>query len=271
MRSSRRGTGRGSVLFVGTATTVIRLGPFTLLTDPNFLHRGQRAYLGYGLSSRRRTEPAIGVHELPRLDAVVLSHLHGDHFDRVARRSLDHHLPVLTTPQAARRLRRYRFTNSLGLSTWASHTLTKEAGSLTVTALPGRHGPGPVNALLPDVMGSLLEYDDGNDEPFRLYLTGDTLAYDGLRAISRRYPRIDLAVLHLGGTKILGVTVTMDARQGVDLLEMVPVAQALPVHYDDYPVFRSPLSDFRTELDRRLPPTPVHFVGRGASLDLPPE
>jgi L-ascorbate metabolism protein UlaG (beta-lactamase superfamily) len=38
--------------------------------------------------SRRRTEPAIGVAELPELDAVVLSHLHGDHFDRIATAAL---------------------------------------------------------------------------------------------------------------------------------------------------------------------------------------
>lgn len=75
-----------SVFFVGNATTLIRYNGFTLLTDPNFLHRGQRAHLGYGLNSRRRTDPAIGVEELPPLDAVVLSHMHGDHWDRVARK-----------------------------------------------------------------------------------------------------------------------------------------------------------------------------------------
>ena len=42
--------------FGGTATTLLRLGPFTLLTDRNFLHRGQKAYLGKGLFSTRRTE-----------------------------------------------------------------------------------------------------------------------------------------------------------------------------------------------------------------------
>ena len=46
-----------SLEFVGTATTLLRLGPFTLLTDPNFLHRGQRAYLGKGLFIKRLTEP----------------------------------------------------------------------------------------------------------------------------------------------------------------------------------------------------------------------
>ena len=87
-----------SLTFIGTATTVLRLGSFTLLTDPNFLHRGQRAYLGKGLWSKRLTEPARSIEELPELDAVVLSHLHGDHFDRVARRDLARSQPVLTTP-----------------------------------------------------------------------------------------------------------------------------------------------------------------------------
>jgi L-ascorbate metabolism protein UlaG (beta-lactamase superfamily) len=96
-----------SVQFVGTATTVLRLGGFTLLTDPNFLHRGQGAYLGKGLAARRLTDPALRIEQLPQLDAVVLSHLHGDHFDRVARGGLDRGLPILTTPHAARRLHRW--------------------------------------------------------------------------------------------------------------------------------------------------------------------
>src|SRR4051812_48277071 len=56
--------------FIGTATTLIRLGSFTVLTDPNFLHRGQRAYLGKGLWSRRLTDPAIEPEDVPTLDAV---------------------------------------------------------------------------------------------------------------------------------------------------------------------------------------------------------
>src|SRR4051794_40659753 len=99
--SARVGSETASLTFGGTATTLLRLGAFTVLTDPNFLHRGQRAYLGYGLWSRRRTEPAILPETLPRLDAILLSHLHGDHFDRIARRDLPRQTPVLTTTQAA--------------------------------------------------------------------------------------------------------------------------------------------------------------------------
>src|SRR5437762_2294016 len=91
----------GSLQFIGNATTLIRYGDLTLLTDPNFLHRGQRAYLGYGLTSKRLTSPALSPEQLPQLDAIVLSHLHGDHWDRRATHGLDHNLPVLTTPHAA--------------------------------------------------------------------------------------------------------------------------------------------------------------------------
>ncbi|WP_289465058.1 MBL fold metallo-hydrolase, partial [Klebsiella pneumoniae] len=75
----------------------------TLLTDPNFLHRGERAYLGYGLLSRRLHDPALAIDRLPALDGVLLSHMHGDHWDRVAQNGLDRTLVVITTPHAAKR------------------------------------------------------------------------------------------------------------------------------------------------------------------------
>ncbi|TDE29067.1 MBL fold metallo-hydrolase [Actinomadura sp. 6K520] len=258
--------GQLTMQFIGNATALLRCGPFTLLTDPNFLHRGQRAYLGNGLSSRRLTDPALRIDELPRLDAVVLSHLHGDHWDRVARAKLDRGLPIVTTPHAARRLQGlHRFRHAVGLRTWESHTLVKDGAQLRVTSLPGRHAPGPARLLLPPVMGSLLEFGPAaGDVQFRLYITGDTLMYDGIQQIARRHPTIDLAILHLGGTKLpCGLIVTMDAAQGADLLETIRPANAVPVHYDDYPVFSSSLDDFRRELDRRGLAGDVTFVERG--------
>ncbi|MEV0661575.1 MBL fold metallo-hydrolase [Actinomadura luteofluorescens] len=243
-----------SMQFIGNATTLLRCGPFTLLTDPNFLHRGQRAYLGFGLSSRRLTEPALQAGDLPRLDAVVLSHLHGDHWDRIARAKLDRGLPIVTTPHAARRLQGWhRFRHAVGLRTWESHTLVKDGSLLRITSMPGRHAPGAARWLLPPVMGSLLEFGPANgDVRFRLYITGDTLMFDGIQQIARRSPDIDLAVLHLGGTTLPGgLVVTMDGAQGADLVETIRPAAAVPVHYNDYAVMKSPLDDFRRELERR--------------------
>jgi L-ascorbate metabolism protein UlaG (beta-lactamase superfamily) len=239
--------------FIGNATVLLSYGPLTLLTDPNFLHRGQYAYLGHGLLARRLTEPALDVHELPRLDAVVLSHLHGDHWDRRARRHLDHTVPILTTPHAARRLRTvHGFHRTAGLRTWKALTLRRDGAEVTVTALPARHaGHAVLRRLLPPVMGSMLEFGPAGGPPrMRLYISGDTLVYDGLDEITDHFPAADLAVLHLGGTRLPGgFVVTMDGAQGAELARRLDPRLVLPVHYGDYTVMRSPLSAFLAEAD----------------------
>jgi L-ascorbate metabolism protein UlaG (beta-lactamase superfamily) len=263
----------GSLQFIGNATVLIRWGPFTVLTDPNFLHAGQRAHLGFGLTATRLKDPALDVTGLPPLDAVVLSHLHGDHWDRLATRHLDHGLPVLTTPHAARRLQGiHGFRRASGMQTWESQTILKEGSTLRVTSLPGMHAPGLIGTLLPPVMGSLLEFGDTSGEvEQRIYLTGDTLMYDGVREIARRCPDVHLAVVHLGGTRIPGgMMVTMDGEQGVELLETVMPRRAVPVHYDDYDRFRSPLGDFVTEVARRNLPGEIRPVQRGETISLRP-
>ena len=258
---------RAELTFVGTATTLLRLGPFTVLTDPNFLHRGQYAYLGRGLASRRLTEPALSVDELPSLDVVVLSHLHGDHFDRVARRGLTRGAPIVTTPHAAGRLSRYGFT-TVGLDTWAEHSIQRNGHRLTMQSLPGVHAYGVLGRLLPPVMGTLLRWTQDGRPRRSLYLTGDTLTGPHLRQIADRHPQIDGAVVHLGGTRVLGALVTLDGRGGLELLEAVTPAFAVPVHYDDYPVFKSPLSDFLAAVSGTGWADRVRLVERGQTVSL---
>ncbi|MEU3859552.1 MBL fold metallo-hydrolase [Streptomyces sp. NPDC028722] len=240
--------------FIGNATVLLRYGPLTLLTDPNFLHRGQYAYLGYGLLTRRLTEPAVQPWDLPRLDGIVLSHLHGDHWDRRARRHLDHAVPVISTPHAARRLKvLHGFERTAGLRTWQGLTLRQGRAQATITALPGRHARQPVlSGLLPPVMGSMIEFGPVGGPPrLRLYVSGDTMPFDGLDEITRRFPVADLAVLHLGGTRLPGgFVVTMDGAQGAELARRLDPRAVLPVHYGDYTVMRSPLSAFLAEAGR---------------------
>jgi L-ascorbate metabolism protein UlaG (beta-lactamase superfamily) len=268
-RSTGRDASTAELTFVGTATTVIRLGSFTVLTDPDFLHRGQRAYLGKGLWSRRLTEPALRVDEVPPLDAVVLSHLHGDHFDRVARADLVRDQPVLTTPRAARRLQDWGF-DARGLETWHQKVLARGDETLTVEALPGIHGRGVMAALLPPVMGSLLTHRVGEEVLRRVYLSGDTLTGDHLDRVAARHPDIDAAVVHLGGTRVLFHTVTMDDVQGVDFLRRVQPGMAVPVHHDDYRVFRSPLADFLRRASEEGLGEVVRTVRRGETISLDP-
>lgn len=261
---------QASLQFIGTATTILRLGRFTLLTDPNFLHRGQRAYLGYGLFSKRLTEPAMGVQELPDLDAVVLSHLHADHFDGIARRQLSRDLPVMTTPAAAAKLRRWGFSGARGMRPWEVRRFERGAETLTITACPGQHGPRGVHRLLPPVMGSVIELRHGRAVRLRVYVTGDTLCRPYLREVSARVGAVDAMVLHLGGTRAMGVLVTMDGTQGADLVEMIAPRLAIPIHHDDYTVFRSPLSDFTSEMERRGLAARLRTVGAGEVVSLRP-
>ena len=261
------------ITFIGTATTLIQAGGFTLLTDPNFLHRGDRAYVGLGLSTRRRTEPALSPAQLPPLDAIVLSHHHGDHFDRIAAAELDHDLPVITNAHAARKLRSQGFRAPVALANWETQVLRRGDAELRVTSLPGKHAPEPLGFVIPPVMGILLDFSVGGERRLRLYITGDTLFYEGIVEIARRCPDIDLCVIHLGGTRIAGVLLTMDGRQGAAALRVVAPRAAIPVHYDDYTLFRSPLADFRREAERTGLPTEIHYLDRGErhplQLDVP--
>jgi L-ascorbate metabolism protein UlaG (beta-lactamase superfamily) len=252
----------GSILFIGNATTLIRYAGFTILTDPNFLHRGQYARLGYGLRSRRLTDPAVEIEELPALDMVVLSHLHGDHWDDVAEAKLNRRTPVVTTPRAAEKLGGKGFATE-ALARWQTVVFRKGDMALRITAMPGRHGPALFSRLLPDVMGSMLEFESAGRRILRLYITGDTLMHDGIADIRARYDDIDLALVHLGGTRVLGVLVTMDARHGVDLLRTVKPRHAIPIHYNDYTVFKSPLDHFRQAVARAGLEPQVHYLAHG--------
>jgi L-ascorbate metabolism protein UlaG (beta-lactamase superfamily) len=254
----------GSITFIGTATVLIRFGGFTILTDPNFLHGGERIHLGYGLHARRLTEPALAIHQLPSLDAVVLSHMHEDHFDRVAAQQLRKDLPIVTTGHAAAELRRLGFQQTRSLATWSSQLFTKDRRSLRVTSMPARHAPLALTPFFPSVMGSMLEFTSSSDKvDLRIYITGDTLFHDRLKQIPLRYPNIDIALVHLGGTRVLGLLLTMDAEQGVEAVKVIRAGINIPVHYNDYDVFRSPLDDFRRAVERAGLEDRVAYLSHG--------
>ena len=255
----------GSVSFIGTATVLIRYAGITILTDPNFLHKGQHAELGYGLTSERLTEPAIPIEALPKIDLIILSHFHGDHFDQLVQEKLDRGIPIVTTPQSAVALEALGFQKRIALQTWESLTVTKGAATVRISAMPGRHGPPILAALLPNVMGSILDFSrNGRPADYRMYITGDTLVYADISEIPKRFPEVDLALLHLGGTRILGVMkVTMDGRDGVRMMQLIAPRRAIPIHYDDYTVFKSPLEDFRREVEAAELQNRVTYIGRG--------
>lgn len=255
---------QGSIFFVGTATVLLRYAGFTILTDPNFLHSHDQIYIGYGLHTRRVTNPAMEIEDLPPLDLVILSHLHEDHFDRLVAEKLDKNVPIVTTHEAAAKLGQKGFRQVHALDTWECIAVKKNDATLRITAMPGKHAAGILSNLMPPVMGSMLEFITADNKiPFRIYITGDTLINDDLTEIPRRYQDIDLALLHLGGTKVMGLLLTMDAKQGVEAVKLFHAKVSVPIHYNDYEVFKSPLEDFKQAVNATGLQNRVHYVNHG--------
>jgi hypothetical protein len=77
---------------------------------------------------------------------------------------LDKSLPIITTSHATEELSLRGFTNPQNLETWESISFVKGDIQLNITAAPGRHGPIPVSIFLPQVMGSILDFQTKDDQ-----------------------------------------------------------------------------------------------------------
>ncbi len=260
----------GSVYFIGNATTLIRYAGFTILTDPTFLHAGDHVHLGHGIYARREVEPACQIADLPPLDFLVLSHHHGDHFDEVAAEQLDTTVPIITTEHAVGLLSEQGFTQGYALDTWQSQTVTKGDHQVRITAMPAKHDPDRVAGMLPPTMGSVLDFSRGQQQAFRLYISGDTLLHDRLYDIPQRYPGIDLALVHAGGTTLLGTVVTMTGSQAVRAVHIVEPRTAIPIHYNDYSVFQSGLDDIKQAAATSSTTAEFHYLNHGETYHFHP-
>ncbi|HEX2577572.1 MAG TPA: MBL fold metallo-hydrolase [Aquihabitans sp.] len=262
-----RETDTFAVTYIGNATTLVEVGGLRLLTDPNFLHQGDHAALGGGLRTKRLLEPACTVEEVLPVDVVLLSHHHDDHFDDIAAEGLPKDTPIVTTEHAARKLRRQGFTDTHPLRTWEAVDITAGPVRIRASAMPARHAPGLIAKVLPPVMGTVLDVAVG-DRRLRAYVTGDTLLHEAMEDVPRRFPGIDLVLIHLGGARIAGIQVSMDGEQGAAAIELLDPDRALPVHFEDYSVMRSPLSEFTDAVAARGLRTEVCYLDRGGRLEL---
>jgi L-ascorbate metabolism protein UlaG (beta-lactamase superfamily) len=91
---------------------------------------------------------------------------------------------------------------------------------------------------------------------YRIYISGDTLMVDELKAIPKKYKgqNIDLMLIHLEGTTIPSpsmplLMVTMDAAQGPQLVQLINPDITIPIHYDDYDAFLSSPDDFKKAVE----------------------
>ena len=97
------GTGEDVTLTFANATTAAAdRESFLSRPDPNFLHRGLARDLGYALRREAADRPLRCCRPSCRPSTgILLSHMHGDHWDRIVTKSLPKgNPPVVTTPEA---------------------------------------------------------------------------------------------------------------------------------------------------------------------------
>jgi L-ascorbate metabolism protein UlaG (beta-lactamase superfamily) len=62
--------------------------------------------------------------------------------------------------------------------------------------------------------------------------------------------------------------VTMDAKEGIEMMQIINAEVSIPIHYDDYDVFKSPLSDFQRAVREAGLERRVHYLNRGDTYKL---
>ena len=224
------------VTHIGGPTVLIEVEGWRLLTDPTFDAPGRKYNFGWGTSSVKLAGPALAASELGPIDAVLLSHEHHeDNLDAAGRAMLPSAGVVVTTVSGAKTLG----GGARGLAPWGTTRLEAPGRpTIEITATPCRHGPPLSQPIVGDVIGFALKWEGQEDGV--LWISGDTVLYDGVREVAQRLD-VDVALLHLGGVRfpISGpLHYTLTADMAVELLELIAPRVTIPIHYEGWKHFR---------------------------------
>ena len=203
------------ITFVGHSTLLIEDRGVRLLTDPILRDR-----IGPLVRERSQRDRA---HALARSagnpDAVLISHLHRDHFDVPSLRSLGSGTRLVVPRGAARLARRRGF----GRVEELAEGETTEVGDVAVTAVPADHG-GARNLVGPSV--ATVGYLIGGTA--RIYYAGDTDLFDGMSDLA---PALDVALLPVWGWGTNVGSGHLDPASAAEALQVLKPRIAIPVHW----------------------------------------
>jgi L-ascorbate metabolism protein UlaG (beta-lactamase superfamily) len=192
------------------ATLLVELGGRRILVEPMLDPPGARPPVED--TPNPRPNPLVPLPLPPEevvagLDAVIVTHLHRDHFDDTGARLVPRDVPVFCQPEDEERLR------ELGLDARPVEAELAWDG-LRIARTGGRHGSDEATiAALGPVSGFVVD---------ELYLAGDTVWCPEVEeAIERHRPRV--AVINGSGARFLeGGPLVMTAAQVREVVERVP-------------------------------------------------
>jgi len=65
----------------------------------------------------------------------------------------------------------------------------------------------------------------------------------------------------------MGILLTMDAEQGVEAIQMINSREVVPIHYNDYEVFKSPLEEFMNAVAAAGLESRVRYLSHGETYE----
>jgi L-ascorbate metabolism protein UlaG (beta-lactamase superfamily) len=234
---------------IGGPTVLIDYAGLRFLTDPTFDAPGDYALPHVTL--HKTHGPALDADKLGAVDAVLLSHdQHSDNLDTSGRAFLSRATRVLTTAVGAGRLGGH----AEGLAPWQAVDVAAADGRVVrITATPARHGPAGIEPFAGDVVGFILEADGAPT----IYITGDTVWYDGVAEVARRF-KAGVVLLFAGSAQTRGpFNLTMNVNDAIETAHAFPQAAIVPVHCDGWAHFTQSGDDLLRSfkalgIDRRL-------------------
>jgi L-ascorbate metabolism protein UlaG (beta-lactamase superfamily) len=214
-----------NIRLLRNATMRLDYAQRTLLTDPDLAPRhARRSFTGRSLN------PMVPMVELPiaveailaGIEAVLVSHLHSDHFDAEAQRLIPKDIPLFCQPTDAEILRGYGFQAVIPVDA------TVEWAGITITRVHGHHGSGTDLDVLGEVCGFLLS---APHEP-TLYWVGDSVWYEDVEAALERF-QPEVIVTHSSGALWdAGTPIVMDAQQTLTVCQTAASSTVIAIHLD---------------------------------------
>ncbi|MBB5827569.1 MBL fold metallo-hydrolase [Micromonospora carbonacea] len=228
------------VVWYGHASALIEIEGHRVLVDPVWSDRCSPSAL---LGPRRLHEPPVGLHELPTVDAVVISHDHYDHLDMATVRALTagQSAPFVVPLGVGAHLERWGVPEDRIVELdWAeSHRI----GGLTITATAAQHFSG--RGLRRD--GTLWSSWVVAGAHRRVFYTGDSGYFDGYAEIGAEHGPFDVTLIQIGAYDRAWPSIHMFPEEAVAAHLDLRGGLLLPVHWA---TFNLALHDWSEPVDR---------------------